>query len=72
MAQRYYVSRFDGDTYQIVDRIENREVCVCSNYDNFSDAAERAEKIAKLLNDKEEEFRKIQSFVNLMGILKRN
>ncbi len=70
MAQRYYVSQFDDDTYQIVDTIENREVCVCSNYDSFLDAAERAEKIAKMLNDKEAGFQKIQSFVNLMSILK--
>ncbi|MFZ5905762.1 MAG: hypothetical protein ACOYZ8_19680 [Chloroflexota bacterium] len=70
MAQRYYISQFDGDTYQIVDAIENREVCVCSNYDGFLDAEERAGNIAKLLNDKEEEFQKIQSFVNLMSLLK--
>jgi hypothetical protein len=70
MAQRYYVSQFDANTYQIVDSLENREVCVCSNYENFWDAAERAEKIAKVLNDKEEGFQKIQSFVNLMSILR--
>ncbi|GEM_PF-1236713 len=72
MTQRYYVSQFDGDTYQVVDTIENREVCVCSNYDSFLDAAERAEKIAKMLNDKEEGFQKIRSFVNLMSVLKHN
>lgn len=72
MAQRYYVSQFDGDTYQIVDTLENREVCVCSNYDNFWDAAERAEKIAKMLNDKEERFQKIRSFLSLMNVLKHN
>jgi hypothetical protein len=70
MAQRYYISRFDSDTYQIADAIENREVCVCSNYDNFLDAEERAEKIINMLNAKEEEFQKIQSFVNLMSHLK--
>ena len=40
--ERYYVSRFDGDTYQIVDSVENREVCACSNYDDWEDAMERA------------------------------
>jgi hypothetical protein len=61
MAQRYYISQFDGDTYQIVDSIENREICVCSNYDDFFDAEERAEMIVKVLNEKEEEFHKVQS-----------
>ncbi len=48
--KRYYISQFDGDTYQIIDSVENREVCVCSNYDDWEDARERAEKIALLLN----------------------
>lgn len=61
MAQRYYISQFDGDTYQIVDSIENREICVCSNYDDFFDAEERAKMIVKVLNEKEEEFHKVQS-----------
>lgn len=70
MAQRYYTSRFDSDTYQIVDSIENREVCVCSNYDNFIDAEERAEKIVKILNDKEASYQKTWLSVNLMRLLK--
>jgi hypothetical protein len=48
---RYYVSQFDGDTYQVVDSVENREVCVCSNYDDLEDAEERAERIVRLLNE---------------------
>jgi len=48
--QRYYISQFDGDIYQIIDSIENREICVCSNYDDWQDAKERADKIANLLN----------------------
>jgi hypothetical protein len=47
---RYYIAQFDGDTYQIVDSVENREVCVCSNYDDWEDTEERAKKIANLLN----------------------
>jgi hypothetical protein len=43
--ERYYISQFDGDTYQIVDSVENKEVCVCSNYDDWGDAEERARKI---------------------------
>lgn len=61
MVQRYYISRFDGDTYQIVDSIENREVCVCSNYDDFFDAEERANMIMRALNEKEEELHEIKS-----------
>ena len=61
MVQRYYISRFDGDTYQIVDSIENREICVCSNYDDFFDAKERAKMIVKALNEKEEELHEIKS-----------
>lgn len=48
--QRYYISQFDGDTYQIVDSIENREICVCANYDDWEDAEYRANKIVALLN----------------------
>jgi hypothetical protein len=48
--ERFYISQFDGDTYQIIDSVENREVCVCSNYDEKEDAKERAEKIAMLLH----------------------
>lgn len=60
MVQRYYISRFDGDTYQIVDSIENREICVCSDYDDFFDAEERAKMIVKALNKKEEELHEIK------------
>lgn len=49
--ERYYISQFDGDTYQIIDTVENREVCVCSNYDDWEDAQERAKNIVKLLNE---------------------
>jgi hypothetical protein len=49
--QRYIVSQFDGSTFVVIDQTETREVCVCSNYDDWEDAEERAEKIAKLLNE---------------------
>ena len=48
---RYFILQFDSSTYQIVDSVENREVCVCLNYDEREDAKEWAEKIAKLLNE---------------------
>ena len=48
--QRYAVSQFDGSTYQVIDLQEQREICVCSDYDEKEDAKERAEKIVALLN----------------------
>jgi hypothetical protein len=48
--QKYAVSQFDGSTFQVVDLVEKREICVCSDYDEKEDARERAEKIAALLN----------------------
>lgn len=47
---RYYILEFDSNTFQVVDSVENREVCVCSNYDAWEDAEERAKKIVLLLN----------------------
>jgi hypothetical protein len=49
--QRYTVSQFDGDTFVIIDQSEQREICVCSNYDDWEDAEERAGNIVKLLNE---------------------
>ena len=49
--ERYYMSQFDDGTYQVIDSIEKREICVCSNYDNWEDAKERAKQIVKLLNE---------------------
>ncbi|MFT3892159.1 MAG: hypothetical protein QM730_11040 [Anaerolineales bacterium] len=48
--ERYYISQFDSDTYQIIDSIEDREICVVSNYDEWEDAEQRAKKIVDLLN----------------------
>jgi hypothetical protein len=52
--QRYTVSQFDGDTFVIIDQSEQREICVCSNYDDWEDAEERAGNIVKLLNESNE------------------
>jgi len=48
--QRYTISQFDGSTFQVVDLVEQREICVCSNYADWEDAKERAERIVALLN----------------------
>jgi len=47
---RYIVSQFDESTFIVIDRTEQREICVCSDHDDREDAEERAGKIAKLLN----------------------
>jgi hypothetical protein len=40
--QRYIVSQLDGSTFVVIDQNEQREICVCSNYDDWEDAEERA------------------------------
>lgn len=52
--QRYIVNRFDQNTFVVVDQNETREVCICSNYDDWEDAEERAKNIVKLLNESNE------------------
>lgn len=52
--KRYIVSQFDDDTFVVIDQNEQREVCVCSNYDDWMDAKDRAKNIAKLLNGSNE------------------
>lgn len=49
--QRYILSQFDRDTFVILDQIEQREICVCTNYDDEADAEDRARKIVSLLNE---------------------
>lgn len=46
---RYEISRFDDNTYVVVDLVSNREVCVCANYDEENDAEERARQIVMAL-----------------------
>ena len=48
--QRFIVNQFDANTFVVVDNKENREVCVCGNYDDRDDAEERAQRIVTLLN----------------------
>jgi hypothetical protein len=49
--QRYTVSQFDRNTFLVLDEEEQREICVCSNYDDWEDSEERAKRIVKLLNE---------------------
>jgi hypothetical protein len=51
--QRYTVNQFDASTFQVIDRLEQREICVCCNYDEQEDAKARADKLAQLLNEAE-------------------
>ena len=48
--QRYSVYQFDRNTFVVIDQVERKEVCTCSNYDEWEDAEERAQKITLLLN----------------------
>jgi hypothetical protein len=48
--QRYAISQVDKGIFQVVDLIEQREICTCSDYDDWEDAEERATNIPKLLN----------------------
>jgi hypothetical protein len=56
--ERYTVDRFDENTYIVLDREEQREICVCGNYKGWEDAKERAEKITLLLNEKQKEIKR--------------
>jgi hypothetical protein len=51
--ERFVVNQFDGNTYVVLDQKEQREICVCGNYEAWEDAKERAEKIALLLNERQ-------------------
>ncbi len=48
--ERFVVHKFDGNTFVVFDTVEKREICICSNYDDWEDAELRAKKIAKALN----------------------
>jgi hypothetical protein len=48
--QQYIVYQFDASTFLVIDDVEQREICICANYDDYEDAKERAEKIVLLLN----------------------
>jgi hypothetical protein len=52
--QRYIVSQFDGNTFVVIDQKEQREFCVCSNYDDVENAEDRVRKITGLLNESNE------------------
>jgi hypothetical protein len=48
--QKYAIFQVDLSTFQVIDTQDQREICVCSDYDEKEDAKERAEKIVALLN----------------------
>lgn len=50
---RYILSQFDEGTFVVIDQNEQREICVCSNYDDWEDASDRAKNIAMLLNEQQ-------------------
>ena len=48
--KRYRVDQFDSETWIVADSIENREVCICGDYEGWRDGKRRAHLIAGLLN----------------------
>jgi len=48
--KRYRVDQFDSETWIVTDCIENREVCICGDYQGWRDGRRRAHLIAGLLN----------------------
>jgi len=48
--QRYSFHQSDSSTFVVIDQIEKRGICVCSDYDDWTDAEKRAKKITLLLN----------------------
>jgi len=53
--ERFSVAQFDRSTFVVIDQVEQREICICANYDDWEDAEERTQKIASLLNASGEE-----------------
>ena len=51
IMQRYTINQFDRGTFVVIDRVEQREICICSNYAEYTDAENRAQAIATLLNE---------------------
>lgn len=47
---RYSLYQFDGSTFVGFDHVEQREIRVCSDYDENIDAENRARMIVALLN----------------------
>ena len=48
--QRYSFYQFDVNNFVVIDEAEQQEICVCSNYNEYSDAENRAQIITTLLN----------------------
>jgi 3-dehydroquinate synthase class II len=48
---KYQVVKFDNNTFQVIDVLNRREVCVCANFADLDDAEARANMTAQALND---------------------
>lgn len=47
---RYAISLFDASTYVVFDQLENKEICVCTEYADSISARRRAEMVVSALN----------------------
>lgn len=50
MKKRFDAYQFDYQTWVVFDQVDKKEICVCSDYDDWEDAEERAKNIVNLLN----------------------
>ena len=48
--RRFGIYKYDMSTYIVVDRELNRELCICTSYEEGSDFKSRAKTIASALN----------------------
>jgi hypothetical protein len=60
--KRFDSHQFDENTFVVIDNIEQREICVCTNYDDWEDAKVRADNIVMLLNEQNSNEKAEQQF----------
>lgn len=69
---RYIISQFDNRTWQVNDRRTNRVYAECGDPEVGGDAKQRAERIARLLNDNTDEIaERVRAAYLLAKITKR-
>lgn len=64
---RYDVYKFDSNTFVVFDHVEEREICVCSNYDDWADAELRARNIVNALNAAIIDYHEVSSKLSIAG-----
>jgi hypothetical protein len=49
--QKFFVEKFDKNTFVVADADSNIEFCTCAEFEGSQSARQRANILAKLLND---------------------